>query len=78
MLNLNTREDAQNTLMLVVVGEAGLLYVNGEQVSALDLRDGAAHGSVGIGSGFFEGGRLPGQQTHYNDFRVWSLDRADS
>ena len=77
VLNLNTREDAQNTLMLVVVGEAGLLYVNGEQVSALDLREGAAHGSVGIGSGFFEGGRLPGQQTYYSDFRVWSLDRAE-
>ncbi len=78
VLNLNTREDAQNTLMLVVVGEAGLLYVNGEQASVLDLSDGAAHGSVGIGSGFFDGGRLPGQQTLYNDFRVWSLDRSES
>ena len=76
VLNLDTREDAQNTLMLVVAGEAGLLYVNGELVRDLDVREGAAQGSVGIGSGFFDGGRLPGQQTHYEDFRVWSLDRG--
>ena len=74
VLNLNTREGAQNTLMLVAVGETGLLYVNGEPVRELDLREGAPHGSVGIASGFFDGGRLPGQQTLYNDFRVWSLD----
>ena len=75
-LNLNTREDAQNTLMLVAVGGTGVFYLNGAQVSALDLGEGATHGSVGIGSGFSEESRrLPGQQTRYNDFRVWSLDR---
>ena len=60
VLNLDTREDAQNTLMLVVVGEAGLLYVNGELVRDLDVREGAASGSVGIGSGFFDGGQAAG------------------
>lgn len=75
--SLNTRADGQNTLMLVAVGGTGLFYVNGDLVRELDLREGAAHGGVGVGSGFFEGGRLPGQQTQYEDFRVWSLDRGD-
>lgn len=75
-LNLNTRDGGQNTLMLVAVGQTGLFYVNGELVrDDLDLREGAPSGIVGIGSGFHEGGRLLGQQTHYQDFRVWSLDR---
>ena len=75
MYNLNTREDAQNTLMLVAVGGTGVFYLNGEQVSALDIGEGGAYGSVGVASGFSEGGRLPGQQTQYEDFRAWSLDR---
>ena len=77
VLGLSTGADGKNTLMLVVVGESGLFYVNGELVRELDLREGAAHGGIGIGSGFFDGGRLPGQQTQFDDFRAWSLDRGD-
>ena len=77
VFSLHTGADAQNTLMLVVVGGTGLLYVNGDLVPELDLRGGATHGGVGVGSGFFEGGRLPGHQTQYDDFRVWSLDRSN-
>ena len=71
--SVDTRADAQNTLLLVVVGETGLLYVNGDLLPNLDLHESVTNGAVGIASGF-EGPRLPGQQTQYEDFRAWSLD----
>ena len=71
--SVNTRADARNTLLLVVVGGTGLLYVNGELVPGLDLRENVTNGVVGIASGF-EGPRLPGQQTQFEEFRAWSLD----
>ena len=74
VLRLNTRAEGQNTLMVVAVGRAGLFYLNGNLVRELDLSEGSGQGSVSVASGFFEGGRLPGQSTPYEEFRVWSLD----
>ena len=74
VLRLNTRVEEQNTLMLVVVGQAGLFYLNGNLVRELDLHEGSGRGSIAAASGFLQRGRLPEGQTPYEAFRVWSLD----
>ena len=71
---LNRGENGQNTLLLLAVGGAGVLYVNSVQVAELDLSGHTAGGDVAVGTGFYEGNETPGYGTGYDEFQVWSLD----
>ena len=73
-LQLNTGPGERNTLVLLVIGETGLFYVNGVLEQELDLQEGEARGAVAVAAGFFEGARMPGQTIRYQNFAVWSLD----
>ncbi len=71
---LDTGANGQNTLLLLAVGGAGVLYVNGVQVAALDLSGSTASGDIAVATGFYEGNERPGYSTGYDEFQVWSLD----
>ena len=71
---LNLQEDGTNSLLLLVLGDAALLYVNGTLVAELDIGQGAEMGDIWAGTGFFAGKERAGSVTEYRDFSVWSLD----
>ena len=71
----NTGRDGQNTIWLAVFDGRGLLFVNGDFISELDLSEVTGPGDVAIGTGFFTGGEVAGAVTHYMDFIVGGLDK---
>ncbi len=71
---LDTGAEGQNTLFLLAVGGAGVLYVNGVQVAELDLSGSMVAGDIAVATGFYEGNERPGYSTGYDEFEVWSLD----
>ena len=72
-VRLNLGADAENTLWLMAVGNVGVLYVNDEQVDALNLSGSVPNGDLWVGTEFYEGNEVPGYGTGY-DLQVWSLD----
>ena len=66
---------AENTVWLAAVGEHGLLFVNGEFVSSLDLSGVAGAGDVAAMTGAFTGDEVAGAVTQFEDFQVFPLHK---
>ena len=66
---LNTGAGGRNTLWLSAVGERGLLFVNGEFISMLDLSAVTGAGDVAAITGVFIGNEVAGEVTRFEDFR---------
>lgn len=71
---LDVGAGGQNTMWLLAMGGAGVLYINGIQAVELDLSGNTESGDIAVATGFFEGNEITGQSTAYDDFSVWSLD----
>ena len=70
--NLNTGANAGNRLTLLANGEIGYFFVNGRYVADLDLSAWNLPGDVGVGTSFYEGNEIEGEETAYEEFTVWS------
>lgn len=71
--NLNLNSDGANTVLLYCQGSVGMLYVNEEFVTNLDLSGNINAGSVSIGTGFYFGDEITGYSTDYKEFNVWTI-----
>ena len=72
----DTSVGGRNALWLAAFGERGLLYVNGEFISMLDLSDVTGPGDVAVITGAFEGNEQAGAVTLYEEFTVAPLDKG--
>ena len=71
--SFDTSSGGRNTLWILAVGDRGLLFVNGEFVSMLDLSVHTAAGDISIMTGYYEGGEMAGAVTRFEDFSGSSL-----
>ena len=72
----DTGAGGRNTLGLFAFGERGLLFVNGEFVSMLDLSDVTGAGDIAVITGAYEGDEVAGEGTRFEDFIGWSLSHV--
>jgi hypothetical protein len=63
-----------NDLRIIVVGDSGALYVNGQFVTELDTSGLTKSGEVRVGTGINRNYKIAGKVTECKNFRVWSLD----
>ncbi|MGY8734218.1 MAG: S1C family serine protease, partial [Pirellulales bacterium] len=73
--NLKLNSEDSNKLGLMVIDDVGVLYLNDQKVSELNLTSITGSGTNGIAAGFYsiEDWEPVGTRTEYVDFNVWSL-----
>lgn len=71
--NLNTGAGESNEIILIVWGEVGFFFLNGEFIDSLDLFDITDAGDVEILTAFYFDHEIEGEATGYEDFAVWPL-----
>lgn len=71
--NFDSRANGENRLWLAAIGSKGVLFVNGEFISMLDLSDVTGPGDVAVITGAFRGDEIAGAVTRFEDFRVDSI-----
>ena len=71
--SFDTSVSGKNKLWLMATGERGLLFVNGDFISELDLSDVTAEGDIAVITGAFEGDEVVGAVTKFEDFQAVSL-----
>ena len=69
--NFDTSAGGRNRLWLAVYGGRGLLFVNGEFISMLDLSYVTGAGDVAVITGAFTGDEVAGAVTRFEEFRVF-------
>ena len=74
--NFDTSAGGRNVLWLAAFGGRGLLFVNGEFISMLDLSYVTGAGDVAVITGAFTGDEVAGAVTRFEDFQVSSLRRG--
>ncbi|MBL8131419.1 MAG: protein kinase [Anaerolineae bacterium] len=62
-----------NELILVAVREHGFLIVNGQPVGRFELPMIPGGGGVELGTGFFSGNEVDGEQTTFSGYTVWTF-----
>ena len=68
-------DGGQNKLWLAAFGGRGLLFVNGDFISILDLSDITGAGDIAIITGAFTGNEVAGAVTRFEDFQVSPLQK---
>ena len=71
----NTQASGRNNVWVAAIGERGLLFVNGEFISALNLRDVTGAGDVAIITGAYTGNEVAGEVTRYEGFSIGRLTK---
>jgi hypothetical protein len=73
--NLKLSAGDSNKLGLMVVDDVGVLYLNDQKVSELDLSSITGTGKSGVSAGWFVGDEWEpeGAGTEFEDLHVWSL-----
>ena len=66
--NFDTRAGGRNDLAILAAGSRGLLFVNGEFISMLDLSAHTGPGDIAVATGLFTDGEVSGAVTHFEDF----------
>ncbi len=72
-LVLNNTAGKTNRIVLTVVGDWGVVFINESFVSRLNLSALQKSGDVSIETGYFEGAQKEGETTRYDEFSVWSI-----
>ena len=72
---LDVGAGGRNHLMVVTLGGRGWVFVNGDFVSAVDLRSVTNGGSIAIVTGTIPGAEVAGAVTRYEDFLGYELRR---
>ena len=75
LTNFNTREGGHNRFWLAAVGELGLLFVNSDFVSSLDLSEVTHAGDIAIMTGAFVDNESDGAVTRYEEFTIVALEK---
>ena len=65
----------ENIIGLFVFGDRGLLFVNGEFMSLLDLSNVSGPGDIAVITGAFTGNQVAGAVTEFEDFGVTTLNK---
>jgi len=73
-INLDTSTRGSNRLKLVVVGEKGWLFVNGQYVGSLKFGGTGIHQDVKVAT-YFQGNQVEGAVTRFEEFSVIPMDR---
>ncbi len=73
---LDVQPNQANQLTLVVLGDAGVFFLNEEFIATLDLSARQDEGEIALGTGFYTTNERQGATTEYEDFAVWSLEPA--
>ena len=73
---LATGPGGSNHLRIIALGGDGRLFVNGTYVGRLDLSGWLKTGSVDAVGSYFRGHGIAGKSTRFENFTVWSVDRA--
>ena len=73
LTRFDTSSGGRNTLWVLAVGQRGLLFVNNEFVSMLDLSAHTGAGDISVITGYFKGGEVAGAVTRFEDFGGASL-----
>ena len=69
----DTRIGGSNRLWLLAAGNRGMLFINGEFISMLDLSAHTGTGDIAISTGNFTGNEVDGAVTKFEDFQGGSL-----
>ena len=64
----DTSAGGRNALLVIVFGERGFFFVNGDMVSLLDLSDVSGAGDVAVITGAYSGNEVAGEVTLFEDF----------
>ena len=72
----DTSAGGRNILWLAAFGERGLLFVNGEFISMLDLSEVNGSGDIAVITGAFTGNETVGAVTRFEDFQAGSLRKG--
>ena len=67
--NFDTRAGGRNFLWLLAAGSRGLLFINSEFISMLDLSAHTGSGDVAVATEFYTGWGVSGAITRYEDFK---------
>ena len=73
LTRFDTGTSGENTIWLAAFGQRGLLFVNGEFASSLDLSEISRAGDVAVITGAFTGNERPGAVTRYEGFSIFPL-----
>jgi len=73
LINFDTRAGGRNELWLLAAGGRGLLFINGEFISMLDLSAHTRSGDIAVATGFYTGGEVSGTVTRFEDFLGGSI-----
>ena len=71
--SLNVNAGESNKISFICSGTQGLLYVNDNFISILDLSNLTSTGSITLGSGFYSGDAIAGYSTSFKDLSVWTI-----
>ena len=76
--DFDTQAGGKNQLSLLVADEQGLLFINGEQVAAIDMSFAGAHGAgdVRVMSAVFPTDELNGATTFFTGFAVFEVPES--
>ena len=77
-VSLQTGANQKNHMRLIVIGDSGWFYVNGQLVATLDTSRLTKSGDVCAATGTFSGNEIEGEATRFKDFTVWSFDEPTS
>ena len=66
-------ENESNLIQLVAMDSQGWLFVNGYQVTGLNLSSLINEGTIWVGTGFYTDNEKAGEGTKYSDFTIWEL-----
>ena len=68
---INIDDNQENTLRLDVYDDQGILYLNDQQISLLDLTRHSESGTIGVATGIQRNTEIIGYQTIVNDYRIF-------
>ncbi len=71
---LDVQPNQANQLTLIVLGDAGVFFLNEEFIATLDLSARQDEGEIALGTGFYTSNERQGAATEYEDFAIWSLE----
>jgi hypothetical protein len=72
--DLRTGADESNHLRIIVMGDSGEFYVNGQLVASLDMSGLTDAAYIKAATGIGGGDEIEGEVTRFEDFTIWSLD----
>ena len=75
---INTGTYGSNFIRVIVLGEDGTLFVNGEFVATLDLSGLMDAGHVYAIAGYFAGDGVAGESTQFEDFKITPIQSTPS